>query len=84
MLGTGWKGKAGAIGVMLGGLASIAGGLACAVQKVLVGGDLGSWEQCYSLLGGGAVAFSAGLSQYGIRDALGASRKNGSDEAPPA
>lgn len=84
MLGTGWKGKVGAVGVMIGGVASILAGLACAAQKVLVAGDLGSWDQCYALIGGGAVAFSSGLSQYGIRDALGPSKKNGSDQAPPA
>jgi hypothetical protein len=79
MLGSGWKGKIGAAGVMLSGAAAMLTGAACVLNNLIGqqaegGGDL---SHCWELLGGGFVMFSAGLSQYGIRDAVGPSKKNG-------
>lgn len=70
-----WKGKAGAIGVMLGGIAGMLSGAACLVAH-LTGDASGSIETCIALMGGGFTAFSVGLSQYGTREAIGPSKKN--------
>jgi hypothetical protein len=75
MLGTNWKGKAGAIGVMLTGVAGMLTGAGCIAQHLVVEGNLGQWDRCWELLAGGFATFSAGLAAYGIRDAMGPSAK---------
>lgn len=72
MFGTGWKGKVGAIGVMIAGGIGILQGLGCVLG--IVAADnlvLSNFGGCWTQVTVGAATFASGLSQFGIRDAIG-------------
>jgi len=78
LMAEGWKGKTGAIGVMITGAATLCYGLACMVGEVTGNPISGvpcppegcSLQVCISMIMAGFGTFSVGFSQYGNRVAI--------------